>query len=205
MVDPTVPGSSPIQPTPSPIEKPSLPAQEAGQQKPFTLGPEPLKGEETQKLTPMEAARERGGQPKWSDEQMQDKLEATRIQYEGYAARLKGPEGKNLTPDHFSALDKLQKKLNPDLKTIAEGSGRTFSPEASNSPLTAALNWFGGAQDTFGGALNYLGTMGPNMNMGDFMKMQYATQRAAQRGELFASIIGSTVSGIKTLMSTQLG
>jgi hypothetical protein len=30
-------------------------------------------------------------------------------------------------------------------------------------------------------------------------------QRATQRGELFASIVGSTVSGVKTIMSTQLG
>lgn len=203
MPDPSVSGIPPIQPTPNPDAQPTLPAKEAGQQRPFTLGPEPL-GAESGKATPMELAKDRSAQPPWSQEELHDKLETSKIQYEGYSARLKGPEGKKLTSDHLQALDKLEKKLSPDIKTIAEQTGGAFQPKSGESGLDSIISWLGSAQDTFGGALGYLETA-PNMSPGDFLKLQYSVQRAAQRGELFASVIGSSVSGIKTLMSTQLG
>lgn len=206
MVDPTVPASSPIQPTKPAVEGgPSIGSQEmAKPEKPFSLAPEPLEKGTAGKPTPMEAASQRAGTPPWTNDQMHDRLEATKIQYDGYKARLQGPEGKNLSPDHLNALGKLTDKLTPDVKTIAEQSGSKFEPKKGGGLLENAINWIGGAQDTFSGALGYLESA-PNMNPADFLKMQYSVQRAAQRGELFASIIGSSVSGIKTLMSTQLG
>ncbi len=122
--------------------------------------------------------------------------------------KLNDPEIQNqLTQEHYQALSQVSNQMNGDLKTIAKSSGGTFEPPAqdpsSKSP-SQVMEWINGSQNTMTGALNYLsGAQSPDI--ASYMKMQYAVQRASQRAELFSSIVSSSVSGLKTLMSTQLG
>ncbi len=76
--------------------------------------------------------------------------------------------------------------------------------EGGGNVLSRVVNWLGGAQGALGGALEYLKTT-EKPDITSYLRLQYAVQRATQRGELFSSIVGSSVSGIKTIMSTQLG
>jgi hypothetical protein len=114
---------------------------------------------------------------------------------------------KRFTSDHYEAMQKVIEKLNPDMKTIAKSTNGTFEApqkKSGESVLGHVANWINGAQGTLGGALDYLqNTKNPDVT--SYLRLQYAMQKATQRGELFASIIGSSVSGIKTIMSTQLG
>ncbi len=116
-----------------------------------------------------------------------------------------------LSSDHWNAMNRVMMSMNPDLATIAKETGSTFHPpvvtrQGSSSLLQTVLNWVNGSQEVMRGALNYLSTpQGDNPNPASYLKLQYSMQRATQRGELFSSIIGSSVSGIKTIMSTQLG
>jgi hypothetical protein len=213
MADPiSNPGVSPIQPPTSPTEGPSG-AKGVGPegQKPFTF-PEELPTKEGpqvetgKKPTPMEASQERGAKPRWTPEELNDNVKGLQEKLANAKNRLNGPEKANLTSDHEAALKKLTDRLTPDIKKIAKAANSDFSPPAQKKGgvLEYITEWIDGTQGTLGGALSYL-EQKPPQSPEEFLKLQFSIQRATQRGELFSSIIGSSVSGLKTLMSTQLG
>ena len=212
------PISNPGVARPEPIHpnepKPGLGTENGEQgQKPFTLGPEGqnvIAEPQSTYPSPMEVASDSARQqaplaPEELNAQLvklqnklgdvQNKLQDTRV-------------ADNLTTDHYSAMQKLAQKMNPDMQAIAKSSKGQFEPPEQKPGKSGTVEyisqWLNGAQGTLGGALNYLqNTEKPDIT--SYFKLQYAVQRATQRGELFASIIGSSVSGIKTIMSTQLG
>lgn len=209
------PGTPSIQPTPPySSDKPMLGAGEETQPRPFSLPPEPLKkepqpGSVEGKPSPMEVAKdaERQGQKPLSYQELNEQLDKFNNHLEDAKNRLQGPERNKLTKDHEEALQRLTDKLTPDVKTIAQTTQSPYSPptlKKGGGVLDFVINWLDGSQSSMKSALGYLESK-HDLNPADYLKLQYSVQRASQRGELFASIIGSTVSGLKTLMSTQLG
>lgn len=204
------PGITPSQPIqPYGPNQPSLGKEDEGERS-FTLGPEGNKPEQLQgqKPSPMEVAGDASRQnipvPK---EELSNQIVQLKSQFNNIQENLQNSTFSNkLTPDHFQAMQKVMEKLNPDMNAIAKSTNGKFetAPKTKGSVLDTVTNWLGGAQGTLGGALDYLqNTKKPDIS--NYLKLQYSIQRATQRGELFASIVGSSVSGIKTIMSTQLG
>lgn len=174
------------------------------QQSPFQM---PKGTEKTGAPSPMEIASQQGAN-RIPPEELGNKIQTAQQALEQARTKLGDPEfQKGLTQDHYNALSEVTTKLNGDLRAIAENSNGKFTPQVGDPKKSAAenvLNWINGSQKTLTGALNYLSTT-PKPNVASYMKMQYAVQRATQRAELFSSIVSSSVSGLKTLMSTQLG
>ncbi|MFZ0564616.1 MAG: hypothetical protein WAM28_00235 [Chlamydiales bacterium] len=189
--------------------------EEAQPTKPFTLGPEggpaETEAKPAEQPSPMELARDtaqRGAREELSPEELQDQLKNLQTRFEGVQTQLQDPNVTNkFTPDHHEALNRLVERTNPDLRTIANNSDAEFNPpqhQPGESVIGYVLRWFSGSQETLGKALDYVsGDTKPTPEA--FLKLQYSVQRAVQRGELFASVVGATASGIKTIMSTQLG
>ncbi len=207
-------GVSPTQPTP-PFgpEKPRIGAgEEAQEPRPFNVGPQgsPATPEsQTTKPSPMEvagdAARQQGAV---APEELSDTLVKLQNQLGNIQDKIQDPNiASKFTDDHYTAMQKVTQKMNPDMQAIAKNSDGEFTPptqKQGQGVVDWVSNWLDGAQGTLGGALDYLqNTEKPDIT--SYLKLQYAVQRASQRGELFASIVGSSVSGIKTIMSTQLG
>lgn len=207
-----------VTPTPGAPEygrdKPKLgEGEEAQEPKPFSLGPEggqaaSPEGVATDKPTPMEVASE-GAQAKMSPEQIGDQMNKLKTQLDSAQKDLQNPSvtGK-LTEDHYQALGKLVEKMTPDMRAMAKNSGGEFNPPqrtAGEPILNYVTRWINGSQESLSSSLNYLSSQPKSPNPAAMLKLQYDVQRATQRGELFASIVGSSVSGIKTIMSTQLG
>ncbi|NGX60626.1 MAG: hypothetical protein K940chlam9_00092 [Chlamydiae bacterium] len=209
------PGVTPTPGTPEyGRDKPRLGAGEEGQEpKPFSLGPEAGKEAaqtiSTGQPSPIEVAKESAqAQAQMTPEQLSANMQKLQSQFTQAQTDLKNPDVKGkLTDDHQQALSKLVGKMNPDMKTIAQNSKGEFTPATQNKGegvVNFVTKWIDASQQTMGNALNYLSNT-KKPELGQYLKLQYAVQRATQRGELFASIVGSSVSGIKTLMSTQLG
>lgn len=141
-------------------------------------------------------------------EEMQSSLQGINDNLEKVKGQISNPEQvKGITPTHEQAFNRVMDKMNPDMKTIADSTGGEFKPPEKaedEGVLGHVMNWINGSQNTLQGALGHLSNM-EKPDLGTYMKLQYSVQRASQRGELFASIVGSSVSGIKTIMSTQLG
>lgn len=207
-----------ITPTPGVPEygrdKPGLGEGEEAQQRPFSLGVAgeenaPLQVRPEQHPTPMEAAGDAAKQQRQvPPEELSQQINQLQDQFKSIQNQLQDSNITNtFTPDHFDALKKVTEKMNPDMGTIAKSSQGEFhppQPAAGESMLNYVTQWLNGSQSTLSNALNFLqNTKKPEI--GNYLRLQYAVQRATQRGELFASIVGSSVSGIKTIMSTQLG
>lgn len=208
-------GITPAQPVPPyGPDKPRLGAGEEGQEpKPFTLGPEGNKPGANQapaeKPSPMEVAGDAAKQQQQiSPQELQDQLSQLNKQMADIHTKLqdKGTT-QQFTADHYEAMQRVVQKMNPDMQAIAKNSQGEFTPptqKQGDSVLSYITKWVNGSQGTLGSALDYLqNTKKPDIS--SYLRLQYAVQRATQRGELFASIVGSSVSGIKTIMSTQLG
>ncbi|MCH9626807.1 MAG: hypothetical protein S4CHLAM2_04380 [Chlamydiales bacterium] len=212
------PGVTPTPPTPEyGRDKPGLGSgEEAQEPKPFSLPPEagkegaPVEANPSEKPSPMDMARENAGKTmeQMSPEQLGDHLNKLKTQLSTAQNNLQDPSvTSKFADEHYQALNKLVDKMNPDIRNIAKNSQGEFNPpqHMSGEPaLNYITRWINGSQETLSSALNYVGKQ-KDPNPADFLKLQYSVQRAVQRGELFASIVGGTVSGIKTLMSTQLG
>jgi hypothetical protein len=210
------PGVSPTEPTPPyGPEKPRLGAgEEAQEPKPFSLAPEGGKAAPAEatpeRPSPMEVAGDaaRQQQPQMPPEELSGKIVNLQDQLNGIHNKIQDSKfTQNFTSDHYQAMQKVTQKMNPDMKDIAKYSKGEFNPpqqQKGQSVLEYVSNWINGSQGTLGGALDYLQTA-QKPDPTTYLRLQYAVQRATQRGELFASIVGSTVSGIKTIMSTQLG
>ncbi len=217
-VDPLkTPESTPVSPTPQyGAGKPAVGAgEEAQEPKPFSLPPEPGKTagqvagtEVAGQPSPMSAAQEAGHPTPWSPEEMNSNITKAQQTLSDAKSQLQDPtKAQGLTDVHNQALGKVVDTMNPDMQTIAKTTGQTYAPPKQGdgeSVLSYVANWIGGAEGTMNGALNYLSTV-KQPNPADFMKLQYAMQRASQRGEMFASIISSSVSGVKSIMAIQLG
>jgi hypothetical protein len=214
-VNPDVTRTPGVQPSPG-TEGPRIGGQDdASRADKFNLpkGQEVEKGPETQeggKVTAFDLANQKqgGGAQAMPIEEMEEKLQQLSGHFDKIKGDIQNPSKiQGITPDHLEAMNRVMEKMNPDMRTIAKNTGGEFKPPEKpegQSPLDSVMQWVNGGQDTLSGALNHLSTM-DQPDMGTYMKLQYSVQRATQRGELFASIIGSTVSGIKTIMSTQLG
>lgn len=210
----STPGSARPEPIAPNEPKPGLDMDDGRfEQKPFTLGPEGQNvTAEPQSTypTPMEVAGDTArSQAPLAPEELNDQLVKLQDKLGDVQNKLQDTRvADNLTTDHYSAMQKLAQKMTPDMQAIAKNSKSQFElPEqkpGQSGMVEYISQWLNGAQGTLGGALNYLqNTEKPDI--ASYFKLQYAVQRATQRGELFASIIGSSVSGIKTIMSTQLG
>lgn len=210
----SIPGSSRPEPIRPDQPNPKLGTdEEAEAQKPFSLGPEPGQGAtaepQSTRPSPMEVAGDAARQQApLAPEELNDQLVKLQNQLGNIQDKLQDSGlTKNFTQDHINAMQQVAQKMNPDMQTIAKNSNGQFNPPQQKSGQGAVeyiSQWLNGAQGTLGGALNYLqNTDKPDIS--SYFKLQYAVQRASQRGELFASIVGSSVSGIKTIMSTQLG
>lgn len=216
MIDEPI-SNPPTQPTPGVGPTPSptgVPESGPGglEPRPFELpsGPQAGKAAEAApaKQSPMDLARDSAHAQGWDPEDIQDNMKLLQTQLSDAGKKLQNTDvTRKFSDDHYAALNKLTEKMNPDMRQIAKLTEGEFSPPQptkEGGALNHVLNWIGGAQDMLKGALQYAGTM-KNPNPADMMRLQFAMHRATERGELFASIIGSTVSGIKTIMSAQLG
>jgi|GEM_PF-2036187 len=207
-------GVSPIQPTPPyGPEKPMLGAgEEAQEPKPFSLAPEgqPPSGEtEATRPSPMEVAGDAARQQApLAPQELGDHIVELQNKLSNIQTKLQDKSvTSQFTDDHYTGMQKVTQKMNPDMQTIAKNSNGKFDPpvqKQGQGTVQFISEWLNGAQGTLGGALDFLqNTTKPDIT--SYFKLQYAVQRATQRGELFASIVGSSVSGIKTILSTQLG
>ncbi len=218
MPDAPIPSNPPV--TPSPATPPTgegpprLDEGKEGQEpKPFSLAPEEgmtTPGEVTkgEQRSPMDLAGETAQQKPMNPEEIGGQINKLKGQLEDVQNDLRNPDITNeFSPDHYEAMNRLIEKANPDFRAVANNSETEFNPPAhqpGESVLSYVSNWLDGSQKTLSNSLDYLAKQ-KSPNIGGYMKLQYAVQRATQRGELFASIVGSSVSGIKTIMSTQLG
>ncbi len=116
-------------------------------------------------------------------------------------------KSQNLAPEHDQALSKLAGKLTPDMRIIANRMGVDYKPAArasGESIMDFIVNWIDGSQKTMNQALSAYSQV-DNLNPAAYLTLQAAVQRASERAELFGSIVSSSVSGVKTIMSMQLG
>lgn len=99
--------------------------------------------------------------------------------------------------------------LNQDLSEIANNTNQQDDDNLEDESKTfihKALNWCYSGEQILHNALLFLSEQKDSFSsLGDYLKLQYAVQRATQRTELFASLMGITISSIKTIMTTQLG
>jgi len=208
------PGVSPTQPSPPyGPSRPSIGAGEEGQEKPFSLAPQgegpSTEQPEKSRPSPMEIAGDTAQrQTAMPSEELTDQINKLKNNLGNIQNKLQDANVTNkFSDDHHTALQRITQKMNPDMQSIAKNSKGEFkTPEKTpgEGMLSYVSQWIGGAQDTLGGALDYLKTT-QKPDITSYLKLQYSIQRATQRGELFASIVGSSVSGVKTIMSTQLG
>lgn len=213
--EPINPGVTPTPGTPEyGRDKPRLgEGEEAEPQKPFSLDPEPgkkaVEEPNTMRPSPMDVAGDTArGKPPLAPEELNAQISKLNEKLRTLQGQLQdGKLTDKFTSDHFDAMKKVTEKMTPDMQTIAKTSGGTFTPPQAGEGkkvLGYVSNWLNAGQETLSGALSYLQTT-KKPDIGSYLRLQYAVQRATQRGELFASIVGASVSGIKTIMSTQLG
>jgi hypothetical protein len=204
----------PVNPTrPSaPVEGPGSPlAKEPEGGKEFH-GPEAGKtvpqGQSTEKPSLMDLAGQMGhGKEQVTQESLSQKLGNLQDKFGDIKTRFQN-QRPDLRVDQERAFDKLVDKLNGDMRQITKQSGAgEFSPKkrgVGEKMVDFLTGWLDGSQKTLSKALTSVSGL-KDPNPADLMNLQYSVQRATQRSELFSTIIGSSVSGIKTIMSTQLG
>lgn len=154
----------------------------------------------------MELAGQMGRSKEITQESVQNQLSQLQDTLAGAKDQLQKP-GVALRPDQEKAFDKLVDKMNGSMSQIAKHSDSEFVPKkqaAGQKMVDFLTDWIDGSQKTMGKALSSVSKM-ENPGPADLMNLQYSVQKASQRAELFSSIIGASVSGIKTIMSTQLG
>ncbi|WP_100934436.1 hypothetical protein [Candidatus Chlamydia corallus] len=111
--------------------------------------------------------------------------------------------------EHFQAVGVIIDLINEDLNTIAEHTQQDTKKqdqEEDSSVTRKVIDWVSSGEEVLNRALLYFSDRDGNReSLANFLKVQYAVQRATQRAELFASIVGTSVSSVKTIMTTQLG
>jgi hypothetical protein len=202
------PGTPSIQPTPSyGPDKPALGSGEETRERPFSLAPEGTVPSEAKPAhpSPMEVA---GDASRQQAPLPPEELGGHIVKLQDQLSNLQNNlQNKELSPDHYTALRRVTQKIDPEMQKISQVTDGKFKPpvEKKGQPVLDYLTkWVSQGQETLGGALGYLQNT-DKPDIANYLRLQYAVQRASQRGELFASIVGSSVSGVKTIMSTQLG
>ncbi|SPN73826.1 hypothetical protein C10C_0678 [Chlamydia serpentis] len=111
--------------------------------------------------------------------------------------------------EHFQAVGVIIDLISDDLNTIAvhtQQDAKTRDQTEDASVTRKVINWVSSGEEVLNRALLYFSDRdGSRESLANFLKVQYAVQRATQRAELFASIVGTSVSSVKTIMTTQLG
>ncbi|MEG0036890.1 MAG: hypothetical protein RSB82_00820 [Victivallaceae bacterium] len=113
--------------------------------------------------------------------------------------------------ERYDAMTLVMGLINEDLSVVARETGQQSIVKKSEEKKEASVfrkvvDWVSTGEEVLNRAMIYLsGKNGEPSDIVDFLKIQYAVQRATQRAELFASIVGTSVSSIKTIMTTQLG
>lgn len=115
-----------------------------------------------------------------------------------------------LAEEHLQAFGVIIDLVNKDLHTIAEQTQQQLGekkPDLEEKSVTRrVIDWVSSGEEILNRALLYFSDRdGKQESLVDFLKVQYAVQRATQRAELFSSIVSTTVSSVKTIMTTQLG
>ncbi|WP_213358168.1 hypothetical protein [Chlamydiifrater phoenicopteri] len=116
-----------------------------------------------------------------------------------------------LQAEHIEAVNTIMNLIDKDLAAIAQHSGQSLQEaekdkDDKRSVARRVVDWISSGEEVLNRALLYFSDRnGEPESVANFMKIQYAVQRATQRAELFSSIVGTTVSSIKTIMTTQLG
>lgn len=112
-----------------------------------------------------------------------------------------------LAEEHLEAYKKVTDLINEDLYEIATHTQQQPAKKKEEPSVTRkVLDWVSSGEEILNRALLYFSDRdGKEESIANFLKVQYAVQRATQRAELFASIVGTTVSSVKTIMTTQLG
>ena len=192
----------------SPISgNPQNPASQTGKEPASFALPKKQQNVTASQPSPMKVVESMRQTETWTPQQMSDKLDSLRNKFQEAQTNMnsKLQNKDTFSPQHIQAFNQVISHTNPHLKTIGEVSQQPFTPPATNSsPVQYVLNWLGSSQTTLNNALSYASTV-DSPNPAAFLRMQFAVNKAQQQAELFASLVGSTVSGIKTLMSTQLG
>ncbi len=210
--NPPIPRTDPASPV-SPGKPGVGSGEEAQEPKPFSLPPQPLSAQqagnltESSKPTPMEAIRDGAGQKNTLEntqnagKELVKKIQLTK---ELYADQSRTGA---LTQDHLNAMGQVVERMSGDMTKVAKHSEQSYEApvkKKGDSVLKYVVDYLDHSQGTAEKALTFL-SKNQNPNMAQMFSLQYSMQRASQKVELLASVIGSSVSGIKTLMSTQLG
>jgi len=207
----TGPGATPPSKPGGPVEGPTEVTKKGPEEQKEFRGPGAEKGaeaEKSDKISPMDLAAQQQGKQQVTQESLGQQMNKLQDTLGNAQNQLKNPNiANNIRPDQEHALGTLVDKMNGDMGRVAKHSDTEFTPRKQGSGekmVDFVTDWINGSQETLGKALKSVSTM-KNPNPGQMMNLQYSVQRATQRGELFSSIISSSVSGIKTIMSTQLG
>lgn len=166
--------------------------------------------------SPMEMMRDRDSQ--LVDPEVQEELDSEELQEQiNYLKQrlwdaqtlLEERDPSLLADEHREAMGVIIDLVEGDLRAIArETHQEVMQPKLTEdkSVTRRVIDWVSSGEEILNRALLYFSDRdGQSENFVDFLKVQYAVQRATQRAELFASIVGTTVSSIKTIMTTQLG
>lgn len=203
----SIQGTGPIRQEPSPEPMKSEPQKEF--HGPDTLQQSKEGVQQSSKPSPMDIAKDAARTEEVDPEKVQAQVGQLKNTMRYTQDKLQNSDNlaEPMTKEHDSALSKLSNLAGNDIKRAARSAGVDYTPverKEGQGIKEFLTDWLDGGQKTMSNVMESL----PNMQGGDltgFMRVQMSVQRATQRVELMASIIGSTVGGIKTLMGTQLG
>lgn len=143
-----------------------------------------------------------------NSEELQEQINLLKSRLWDAQTRIENQDLDKLTSEHIDALGTIIDLIHGDFQSIAEHTQQSMDQvnNKEKSITRKVVDWVSSGEEILNRALLYLCSRnGEGESLADFLKVQYAVQRATQRSELFASILGSSVSGIKTIMTTQLG
>lgn len=194
-------GITPNEPTESPSGTPTktfqMPEKEIQGQAAGQISPMDLSHAQSQHLTP-QAMSER-------IQYMNAQLGKTQALLQENGKLLQNYPDLKLNQAQAAELQTTMGGLHEDLRNMGSLTQSPYKPpQDSGSLLKFVTDFVSGGQNQFEKALQYLGSV-KNPNPAEMLKLSYTVQRASQKTELFASIIGSAVGGIKALFGTQLG
>ena len=143
-----------------------------------------------------------------NSEELQEQINLLKSRLWDAQTQMQNQDLDKLASEHVDALGVIVDLINGDFQAIAEHTqqGKQGDREEEKSVTRKIVDWVSSGEEILNRALLYFSDRnGERETLADFLKVQYAVQRATQRAELFASILGATVSSIKTIMTPQLG
>lgn len=144
-----------------------------------------------------------------NSEELQEQIHLLKSRLWDAQTQMQMQDPDKLASEHVDALGVIVDLINGDFQAIAEHTQQTVKQgngDEEKSVTRKIVDWVSSGEEILNRALLYFSDRnGERETLADFLKVQYAVQRATQRAELFASILGATVSSVKTIMTTQLG